>query len=330
MKRLIAAISALVIFLGYAFLYESKQETKQEKPTVAILQLMTHPALDSIHHGIVDALKENGYVPGKTIRLDYQNAEGDQSSLKTMSDRFKNENSAVMIGIATPAAQSLANVANGKTPVVMGAISDPIGAGLVKNIKHPGANITGVIHKEPVKQQVKLIKTIMPNVKVIGGLHTSSDDSSTAEFKEFKQLAEKEGIKVKDYTITSTNDIDQVSSTMASEVEAVYIPTDNTVASGFSTVVKNTDAKKIPVFPSVTTMIKQGGIATVSVSQYELGKMTGQMAAEILAGKKPGNMALRYVKLGQTYINLKHAEELGLDVPKTALNQAQKKGSIIK
>lgn len=148
-----------------------------------------------------------------------------------------------MIGIATPAAQSLANVANGKTPVVMGAISDPIGAGLVKNIKHPGANITGVIHKEPVKQQVKLIKTIMPNVKVIGGLHTSSDDSSTAEFKEFKQLAEKEGIKVKDYTITSTNDIDQVSSTMASEVEAVYIPTDNTVASGFSTVVKNTDAK---------------------------------------------------------------------------------------
>lgn len=204
MKRLIAAISALVIFLGYAFLYESKQETKQEKPTVAILQLMTHPALDSIHHGIVDALKENGYVPGKTIKLDYQNAEGDQSSLKTMSDRFKNENSAVMIGIATPAAQSLANVANGKTPVVMGAISDPIGAGLVRNIKHPGANITGVIHKEPVKQQVKLIKTIMPNVKVIGGLHTSSDDSSTAEFKEFKQLAEKEGIKVKDYTITST------------------------------------------------------------------------------------------------------------------------------
>ena len=170
----------------------------------------------------------------------------------------------------------------------------------------------------------------MPNVKVIGGLHTSSDDSSTAEFKEFKQLAEKEGIKVKDYTITSTNDIDQVGSTMASEVEAVYIPTDNTVASGFSTVVKNTDAKKIPVFPSVTTMIKQGGIATVSVSQYELGKLTGQMAAEILDGKKPGNMALRYVKLGQTYINLKHAEELGLDVPKTALNQAQKKGSIIK
>lgn len=117
---------------------------------------------------------------------------------------------------------------------------------------------------------------------------------------------------------------------MASEVEAVYIPTDNTVASGFSTVVKNTDAKKIPVFPSVTTMIKHGGIATVSVSQYELGKLTGQMAAEILDGKKPGNMALRYVKLGQTHINLKHAEELGLDVPKTALNQAQKKGSIIK
>lgn len=330
MKRLIAAVSALIIFLGYAFFAESRQEARQEKPTVAILQLMTHPALDSIHHGIVDALKENGYVPGKNIRLDYQNAEGDQSSLKTMSDRFRNERSAVMIGIATPAAQSLANVAGGKTPVVMGAISDPVGAGLVKNISHPGANITGVIHREPVAQQVRLIRTIMPDVKVIGGLHTSSDDSSTAEFREFRKLAEKAGIKVKDYTITSTNDIDQVSATMASEVQAVYIPTDNTVASGFSTVVKNTDAKKVPVFPSVTTMIRQGGIATVSVSQYELGKLTGQMASEILDGKKPGDMALRYVKAGRTYINEKHAEELGITIPKKALNQASRKGSIIK
>ena len=117
------------------------------------------------------------------------------------------------------------------------------GAGLVKDLKHPGGNITGVQHKEPIALQLQLIKTIMPELKTIGVLHTSSDDSSAAEVKEFSQLAQKTGIQVKEYTITSTNDIQQVSATMASNVQAIYIPNDNTVASGFQTVLKNANQK---------------------------------------------------------------------------------------
>ncbi len=330
MKRLIATIIALAVFLGVAFNVEKKQEeSKNKMPTVAILQTLSHPALDQIHQGIVDGLKEEGFVNGKTMKIDYQNAQGDQSNLKTMSDRFVQEKASVLIGIATPAVQSLANE-NSKIPITMGAVSDPVGTGLVKTLEKPGGTVSGVMHKEPVAAQMKLIREFMPDLKNIGVIYTSSDDSSIAEYKEFKKLAEKAGITVKTYTITSTNDIDQVSATMASEVQAVYVPSDNTVASGFSTLVKNTNAKNIPIFPGVDSMIKGGGVATVSVSQYELGKLTGKMAAQELRGKNPATMPVETVKKGSTVINQKQADKLGLKVPASAIKQANEKGEIIK
>ena len=332
MKRLITTIIALVAFLAFAFFHEQKIATQAAKtPTVGILQLMTHPALDSIHKGIIAGLKENGYVVGKNLKIDYQNAQGDQSNLKSMSDRFANEKVNMMVGIATPSAQSLAHVTT-KTPIVMGAISDPVGSGLVKSLTNPSnnGNITGTQHIEPVAQQVKLIKKLMPNLKTIGGIYTSSDDSSTAEFKEFKQLAQKAGIEVKTYTITSTNDIDQVAATMAHEVQAVYVPTDNTVASGIQALLKNTNAAKIPVFASVATMVKSGAVATYSVSQYDIGRLTGKLVAQILKGKKPNQMPIQHVTQGDYAFNLSQAQRFGINIPQDLIKQAEKKGVIYK
>ncbi len=285
MKRLIGTIAVLFLFLIFAFFRSTDQAKKNQTPTVGILQLTSHPALDEIHRGIIAALKEEGFISGKNIKIDFQNAENDQSNL---------------------------------------------GAGLVKDLKHPGGNITGVQHKEPIALQLQLIKTIMPELKTIGVLHTSSDDSSAAEVKEFSQLAQKTGIKVKEYTITSTNDIQQVSATMASNVQAIYIPNDNTVASGFQTVLKNANQNKIPIFPSTSEMTRQGGLATVSVSQYELGKMTGKMTAAILKGKDPADMAIEYPTKGTTYLNQKQAQQLWIDLPNELVTQISKKGVVIK
>lgn len=330
MKRLIATIVALICFLVFAFVTEKNQAQKSAKmPTVAILQTLSHPALDQIHQGVLEGLKEEGFVNGKNMKIDYQNAQGDQSNLKTMSDRFVQENAQVLVGIATPAVQSLANE-HTKTPIIMGAVSDPIGTGLVKSLDHPGGSVTGVMHHEPVRQQVEVIKKILPDLKEIGVMYTSSDDSSTAEVKEFTHLMEKSGIKVKPFTISTTNDIDQVSQVMASEVKAVYIPSDNTIASGFKTLIRNTNAKNIPVFPGVDTMMKDGGLATVSVSQYELGVLTGKMAGEVLHGKNPATTPVQSVKYGQTIINQKQAEKLGIHFPNEVIDAARKKGEVIK
>lgn len=231
MKRLIGTIIALFAFLVAAFVVEvNKQTTVQKEMVVGILQTMSHPALDQIHCGIIKGLEDEGYREGKNIQIGFQNAQGDQSNLKSMSDRFNQRNAAVTIGIATPAVQSLANE-SGDTPVIMGAVSDPLGTHLVKSLNHPGGKVTGVQDRQPIPAQLKLLRTILPKAKRIGVVYTSSDDSSASEYREFRKLAEKEGLTVRPYTITSTNDIEQVAQTMAGKVQAVYVPTDNTVAS---------------------------------------------------------------------------------------------------
>lgn len=231
MKRLIGTIIALFAFLVAAFVIEvNKQTTAQKEKVVGILQTMSHPALDQIHRGIIKGLEDEGYREGKNIQIDFQNAQGDQSNLKSMSDRFNQRNAAVTIGIATPAVQSLANE-SGDMPVIMGAVSDPLGTHLVKSLNHPGGKVTGVQDRQPIPAQLKLLRTILPKAKRIGVVYTSSDDSSASEYREFRKLAEKEGLTVRPYTITSTNDIEQVAQTMADKVQAVYVPTDNTVAS---------------------------------------------------------------------------------------------------
>lgn len=330
MKRLIATIAALFIFLGVAFARaQHKIAQAQKMPVVGILQTLSHPSLDQIHQGIIAGLKQEGYVNGKNMRIDFQNAQGDQSNLKSMSDRFNNRNAAVTVGIATPAVQSLANEP-GKTPVVMGGISDPLGTGLVKSLKRPGGRVTGTKEQEPIGKQLRMMKQFMPHLRRVGVIYTSSDDSSTSEYKEFRKLAAAQGIKVKAFTISSTNDIAQVAQTMAGQVQAVYVPTDNTVASGFSTLVEATNAAKIPVFPAVANMVKSGGVATISSSQYDMGVLTGRMTARILKGEKPETMSVQRTHHFDTTINAKQAERLGLTVPAQVEHAAQKKGEIIK
>lgn len=330
MKRLIATIITIFAFLIAAFVIETNQTiSRQKKPVVGILQTLSHPALDEIHRGIIQGLKDEGYVNGKNIQISFENAQGDQSNLKSMSDHFQNLNAAAVVGIATPAVQSLANESD-NIPVIMGAVSDPVGTGLVKKLQHPGGKVTGVQDRQPIASQLQLIKTIMPSLKTIGVIYTSSDDSSTAEYKEFHQLARKAGITVRPYTITSTNDIEQVAQTMTQKVQAVYVPTDNTVASGIATLLKATNAAKIPVFPAADTMIKPGGLATRAVSQFDMGVLTGKMTAEILKGKNPAATPVRRVTKYETVVNLKAAKQLGLQIPTSVIKATQKKGRIIK
>lgn len=244
-----------------------------------------------------------------------------------MSDRFQNENANLTIGIATPAVQSLANEQN-QTPIVMGAISDPLATGLVKSLAHPGGRVTGVQDKQPIKAQLELMKTIMPHLSKVGVIYTSSDDSSAAEAKDFKKLAQAEKIRVLTYTVTSTNDIEQVAQTMAQKVQAIYVPTDNTVASGFSALLKAANGTKIPIFPAADTMIKQGGLATRSVSQVEMGILTGKIAGQILKGRKPSDIPIQRITTYQTVINLQTAKQLNINIPNAILQAAHQKGRI--
>lgn len=317
-KKVLTAVGLLAAVLVAAGVQESIAEHKAAKiPTVGVLQFMSHPALDAINKGIKEGLADSGYTVGKDVKIDFQNAQGDQSNLKTMSTKFENEGAAVSVGIATPAAVALANTINDK-PVVFSASTNPMSAKLVKSYEKPGGNVTGVSDQAPLEAQLKMMKAFLPDMKTLGVIYTSSDDSATTEARKMIALAEKAGLKVKAYSIASSNDLNQTSLQMVENhnVDAVFVPTDNTIAGAMTTLIKNTDAAKVPVFPTVDTMVKDGGVAAESINQKNIGVMTGKMVAKILKGANPKALPVDFTKTGELVVNKAQLEKLGLTMPK--------------
>lgn len=326
MKKVLAAFAAIYLFLAAALFINIKPAAQKSKEVrVGVLTLMRHPALDEIYRGYKAGMAKSGYK----VKIDYQNANNDQSNLKTMAEKLVNSQDQVLFGITTPSSQALAN-ATKKKPIVLGAVTDPKGAGLVKNNKRPGSNITGVSDRAPIKQQLNLIQRFLPKLKTLGIIYTSSDSSAVSGYKQIVSYCKQMGINYKAYSISNSNDLNQVSQQMLTQVDAVIVPTDNTIAGAMQTLVKNANAAKKPVFPAAGTMVKDGGLATYSVDQYQLGLIGAKMTVQILQGKKPGDMAIRYVEHGTPYLNLKEAKKLGIKVPASFLKEAKSKGTIYK
>lgn len=323
-KRLIGMIAALAVLVAGSLIYSSmnKPEAKNEKKVakVGVLQFVSHPSLDLIYKGIQDGLAEEGYKDDQ-LKIDFMNSEGDQSKVATMSKQLVANGNDLVVGIATPAAQGLAS-ATKDLPVIMAAITDPIGANLVKDLKKPGGNITGVSDHNPAQQQVELIKALTPNVKTIGALYSSSEDNSKTQVEEFKAYAEKAGLTVETFAVPSTNEIASTVNVMTSKVDAIWVPIDNTIASAFSTVVSSSQSAKKPIYPSATAMVEAGGLASVVVDQHDLGVATGKMIAQVLKGAKPADTPVNVFSTGKSVINKKLAQELGITIPESVLKEA--------
>ena len=326
-KRVLGMIGALLAVILVAVVYpmltnknDANKTNGTKKVKVGVLQLVSHPSLDEIYKGIQDGLAEEGYDKDK-IEIEFLNAEGDQNKVATMSKQLVQNNNDVLIGIATPSAQGLASATKDK-PIVMGAITDPVGANLVKDLKKPGGNITGVSDHNPAQQQVELIKALTPNVKTIGALYSSSEDNSKTQVEEFKAYAEKAGLTVETFAVPSTNEIASTVNVMTSKVDAIWVPIDNTIASAFSTVVSSNQSAKKPIYPSATAMVEAGGLASVVVDQHDLGVATGKMIAQVLKGAKPADTPVNVFSTGKSVINKKLAQELGITIPESVLKEA--------
>ena len=322
-KALIGTLAVLALLVVGVLFVSQKQDssTSEDKVVkIGILQFVTHDALDEIERGIEDGLADAGYE-GSNVELTVLNAEADQSKIQTMSKKLVDDGNDVVIGIATPAAQGLAS-ATSDIPVIMGAISDPVGAKLMKNLDKPEGNVTGLSNHVPHAQTVELIQTITPDAKTIGVLYASSEDNSVSQVKEFTQYAEEAGLTVVEYAVPSTNEITTTMSVMTGKVDAIFVPQDNTIASAFPTVVTAANAAKIPVYSSVDTMVKQGSIASVAQSQYDLGLETAKIAVKILAGKMVSEVPVKVVDTGVPTVNLKAAKELGITIPDSLLEEA--------
>ncbi|MDP9801007.1 putative ABC transport system substrate-binding protein [Arcanobacterium wilhelmae] len=289
---------------------------------IGLLQLVSHPSLDQIRQGIYDGLAKHGYVDGENIAIDFKNGQGDQTLLKTISDGFVADRDEVLVGIATPAAQALKNVA-GETPVVFSGISDPVAAGLSKSLDKPGTNATGTVDATPVKEQLDLAKAILPDAKRMGILYSSSSTNVAPAVKDAKELAAQMGLTVVERTITNSNELAQTAEQLASETDFIFVPNDNTIASAMPTLIAATNAHKTPVFPVVDAMVAEGGLATVGTNQHQIGVDTAEVLVQVLEGKKPADVPVKIVTAVDVIVNSDAARTLGLTLPADVVKGAR-------
>lgn len=309
MKKLLAVLLSLTLILACGAAYA------EDKPVIGIIQQMDHVALNAARDGFVKALEDNGFVDGETITLDIQNGQGDQSNLATIADRFISEKADLVLAIATTAATTMA----GKTesiPILGTAITDYVSAKLVESNEKPGYNVSGTSDMNPVSAQIELLKKLVPEAKTVGVLFTSGETNSVIQAAMAKEAIEAQGMTYVEGTATNTNDVQQAVQQLVGKCDAIYLPTDNVMASSIPIIYGVTAESKTPVICGESGMVYNGGLATLGISYFQLGYETGLMAVEVLGGADISEMPIRFATEGFEYaLNKTVADEIGLEIP---------------
>lgn len=316
-RKLLAPLLVVGILLtSLISLHQLKADKKKDVFRIGISQFITHQSLDATREGFVDELAKQGYVEGKNIEIDLQNAQGEQRNLKTISQQLA-ESSDVVLAIATPSAQSLANTTQ-TTPVIFSAVTDPVSSKLVESREHPGGNVTGTSDQssDAISTQINLIKKVLPKAKTIGILYTQSEPNSVVQKDEAKRLLEEKGFTVVEKTILDSNNVKAAAESLMAEVDMVFVPTDNIISSTMETVKQVSIKHKVPVFGGSTEMIAVGGLYNYGTNYEELGRQTARMLIRVLKGEKPENIAVELPEKLELHTNKEMADALGIDISK--------------
>lgn len=310
-KSVLAMMMAAAVVAGFT---SCGNDSKEKVVKIGVVQLVEHPALDANYQGFVDGLKEAGYVDGKNIKIDYQNAQGEQANCVTISQKLINDRSDLIFAIATPAAQAVANLTD-EIPIVISSVTDPESAKLVGSNTAPGGNVTGTSDLTPCAAQMQLLKKICPEAKTVGMLFCSSEQNSYFQIALAEKACDELGLKYVEATVSNSNEIQQVVQALTKKVDVIYSPTDNMIAAGMTLVAQVATENGIPTIVGEEGMVNAGGLATYGLSYYELGKQTAKMAVEILEGKNPGDMPIQYLDKCDLKVNEETAKKLGITIP---------------
>ena len=302
---------------------DTQQDAEMHK--VGIVQLMQHGALDQANQGLVEGLAAAGYVVGENLEIDQQNAQGDQSNLQSIAQQFLSNDVEMIMAIATPAAQVMAANTE-EIPIVATAITSFEQAGLVESNEAPNTNVTGTHDMTPIAEQIDLLLQILPDAKSIGTVYTSSEKNSQVQVGILKEVCEAKGLTVVERTVSTVNDIQQATQSLVEEnVDAVWLCTDNNVASAMPQVVGVTDAAGIITVCAEESMVMSGGTITYGINFYQIGYDAGLMAAEILNGEAvPAEMPIQGPKQEdlKLVINPEAVEIIGVEIPAELMEKA--------
>jgi len=310
-------VAAVLLALGVAGC-----ESKEDVVSIGINQFVVHEALDASRQGFLDVLKENGYIEGENIEIDYKNAQGEQPTALTIAQDFSNSKKDLIFAIATPSAQASYN-ATKEIPIVITAVTDPVDAGIAESFEASGTNVTGTSDGVPIGPQLEVLKKVLPDAKTIGVIYNTSEANSIYQVEALKIEAEKQGFILKEVGITNLSDVNSVLPTALEGIDVLYTPTDNTVASAYAIIVKLATEQNVPVFCAEDAGVNVGGLISAGLDYYELGRETGFIAIEVLRGKDPKDLPISTMKNPVIVVNEDTALKLGITIPEDILAVAK-------
>ncbi|MFW5823682.1 MAG: ABC transporter substrate-binding protein [Marinobacter sp.] len=291
--------------------------------TVAITQIVEHPALDAVHKGVRDELAEQGYSEGDNLEVVHESAQGNSAIASQIARKFVGDEPDVIVAIATPSAQTAA-AATRSIPVVFSAVTDPVSAKLVKSLETPGANITGVTDMLPLERHLDMVLRVVPDAKSIGTVYNPGEANAVALVELLEEKLEARGLNLEKAAATKTSEVLGAARSLSDKVDAIYLTTDNTVISAAEAVVSVGERSKIPVFAADTATVERGAAAAMGFDYYDLGRQTGAMVARILEGADTADMPVETVDKLELYVNPGAAEKMGVTLSDDLISEAAK------
>ncbi|AXK39561.1 ABC transporter substrate-binding protein [Crenobacter cavernae] len=293
-----------------------------EMKSVAVTAIVEHPALDAARKGVEDELKAAGFEPGKSLKYQFQSAQGNAATAGQIARKFIGDKPDVIVAIATPSAQALV-AATRSIPVVFTAVTDPVAAKLVKDWKPSGSNVTGVSDMLPLGPQVDLIKKVKPDARRVGMVYSPGEVNSVIVVKQLKAELAKRGMSLVEAAAPRTVDIPSAAKSLIGKADVVYTSTDNNVVSAYESLLRVAESAKLPLIAADTDSVKRGAVAAYGMNYYEMGRQTGKIVVRILKGEKPGAIAPETGKSLSLMVNTGAAEKQGVKLSPALVKEAK-------
>jgi putative tryptophan/tyrosine transport system substrate-binding protein len=285
-----------------------------QSKSVAITAIVEHPALDAVRDGVIDALKDAGFVDGQNLKVTYQSAQGNPATATQIARQFVGQKPDVIVPISTPSAQAVA-AATKDLPIVFGTVTDPVGAQLVKDRNAPGGNITGVSDFPPLAAHLDLIREILPNAKRIGVPYNPGDANSVALLAALKKAAGDKGFTVVEAAANKSSEVQGAARGLVGRADVVYTMLDNMVVSALESVIAVGQQNKLPVIAGDTDSVERGAIASIGFDYRKVGRQVGEVVVRVLKGEAPGKIAVVDAKGTDLFVNPAAAEAMGVAIP---------------
>lgn len=289
-----------------------------EKKKIGIVQISDHASLNTIRDATIEQLEKLGYKDGETAQIEALSAQGEAANVTTILNNFVSGGKDIVIAITTPVASAALNIAN-EVPVVFSAVSDPVAAKLTTSLEKPDKNVTGTSDAVPVDRILDMALELTPNIKTLGLLYNNGEASSVANITAAKEYCDKKGLKYVEAGVTTSTEVQQAAQSLVTKCDAIFTPTDNTVADAMTVLAQITKDAKIPCYVGADSMVNDGGFATIGIKYEDLGIETANMADKVLKGTPVSDIPIKVFDDLSTYVNTDTAKAIGVEIPESIL-----------